>query len=340
MNKQSISLTETELSAWWERVPGARRFLKKMANEAEHSRAIVADLPEDNVEGFITIFTEEIQRRNYSTIVDRYELNDDNCSEEDFITDLAIKFNPDYVPDLMSNSIIMDVASKKILHSYVIFVKVNEKINWLNELVTCFNRVEIEDKGTIIFITSETMPSQISMKLTDYITPYDVQFFAINLLEDTDIIQNARLYIATLVSKLVGTSAEMIKKLAKKELYTYGVKFAKTILPCEYFPHKFERAVWETQIQFALPIVEKIREKLIEDNLQELQKLLPLKDEFGKTLENTWDMELRHLHYYGGKEKIFEKPYWDKLEFAYKIRNELSHLHSIDTERLSILFGL
>ena len=339
MNKNFISLTTEDLEAWWERVPGARRFLHTMANEAERGKAIVADISEDDTEGFISIFTEEIQRRNYSIVVERYEVNG-STEEEDFIMDLVNKFDPDYVPDLMSDSIIMDVANKKIFSGYVIFIKVNGKSNWLNAMVSDFNKVESDDKGTLILLTSESMPSQMTMKLTDFILPYDVQFFAINLLDDTKLNQTEKLYTATLISKLTGTSAIMTKNLATANLYFDGRQFARNTLAEDFETHKFERAVWATQIQFALPIVETVREKLIARNLFALKKLLPVADEFGKFLNNPWDMELRHLHYYGGNGKIFSQTDWETLELVYRVRNDLSHLYTVDVDRLEKIFDL
>lgn len=339
MDKYITSLTGEDLEAWWERVPGARRFLQNMAAEAEHNKAIVADIAEDDVEGFITIFTEVIQRRNYSTVVERYELNSNN-GEEDFVTDLAAKFAPDYVPDLMSDSMITDIAEKGILSGYVVFVKVNVKLNWLTNMVSDFNKVNSSDKGTLIFLTSDTMPAQITMKLTDYILPYDVQFFAINLLEDTRLTQIERLYTATLTSKLAGTSAVVAKNLANTELYFNGRELAKDVLGNGFAGHKFERVVWETQIQFALPIVETVRERLIARNLAALKKILPVADEFGKFLESPWDMELRHLHFYGGSDKIFSLSDWELLELVYRVRNDLSHLDTIAVDRLQKIFTL
>ena len=339
MNRNMTPLNGEDLEAWWERVPGARRFLQDMASEAEHNKAIVADIAEDDVEGFITIFTEVIQRRNYSTVIERYDLNNDS-GEEDFVTELAAKFAPDYVPDLMSDSMIVDVVSKGILSGYVVFIKVNVKLNWLTDLVSNFNKVNSSNKGTLIFLTSDTMPSQITMNLTDYISPYDVQFFAINLLENTHLSQIEKLYTATLTSKLAGTSAVVAKNLASAELYQNGLELAKEVLGEGFSEHKFEQVVWETQIQFALPIVETIRERLIERNQTALKKILPVADEFGKFLEDPLDMELRHLHFYGGGDKVFSQSDWELLETVYRIRNDLSHLFIIDTERLKHLFTL
>ena len=339
MNENLTPLTYEALTAWWTNTPGAQRFLQHMASMAEHCYAIVADITKDDTQGFITIFTEVIQRRNYSTVVEHYDLDIDH-GEENFVTDLTARFAPHYVPDLMSSSMITDVAAKGILSGYIIFVKVDTRLTWLTNLVSNFNKVESSDKGALIFLTSDTMPSQITMKLTDYILPYDVQFFAINLLEDTNLTQIERLFTATLASKLAGTSAIIAKNLASAELYSNGRKLAKEVLGEDFSGHKFERVLWETQIQFALPIVETVRERLIARNQAALKKILPVADEFGKFLESPWDMELRHLHFYGGSNKLFTQTDWELLEMVYRIRNDLTHLFTVDTERLQKLFLL
>ena len=298
MNEYLTPLSGEDLEDWWLRVPGARRFLSAMTTEAELNRAIVVDIDEIDLDGFISVFTDIIQRRNYSTVLERLELNNP-IELDDFITDLAIKFDPNYVPDLMSDSMIMDVASKEVLRGYIIFVKMNVEVNWLANLVTDFNKVETPDKGTLIFLTSDDMPSQITMKSKDYILPYDVQFFAFNILEDTRLSQTEKMFTATLTSKIAGTSAIIAKNLASPELFFNGKALAAEVLGENFNPHKFNRALWETQIQFALPIVETVRENLIDKHYIELKNLLPVADEFGKNLDDPWDMELRHLHFYG-----------------------------------------
>ena len=76
------------------------------------------------------------------------------------------------------------------------------------------------------------------------------------------------------------------------------------------------------------------------NNIFALKKLLPVADEFGKFLNNPWDMELRHLHYYGGNGKIFSQTDWETLELVYRVRNDLSHLYTVDVDRLEKIFDL
>ena len=188
-------------------------------------------------------------------------------------------------------------------------------------------------------MTSEDNPPPSLLRLSDYLTPYDVQFFAINLLEDTKLSAQEKLYTSTLAAKLAGQSAILAKNLATAELFSSGIDFVKKIVPtCD--ERNFSRAVWECQTQFILPILEQVRGKLIEKNFRQLKHILPVKDEFGNIITIPWDMELRHLHYYGGNALIFQNGDWENLELAYRARNDLSHLEIIERERIEKIFAL
>ena len=336
MNENTEPLTRLEAEEWWDRVPGARRFMKMLGREAEKNAALAVDIDESELEGFLAIFTDEFQRRNYSSVIERLSLTAGESADE-FVTALVERFEPHYMPDLLSGSMMTDVARKRILSGYVLMVKVEGRASWLSEVINDFNRVEDSGKGTIIFFTSE-LPAQFTFRLTDFITPYDVQFFAINLMESARLNQTEKLYTAALTAKLAGTSPRLAKKFARAELYADGRRLVVEVPG--YRQRDYDRAVWETQIQFALPIVETVREKLIARNLSELKKLLPVTDEFGKELRDAWDMELRHLHYYGGNVKVFSQSDWDILEMVYRARNDLSHLDVLDRDQLDKIFAL
>lgn len=338
MSARLTPLSQTDLEQWWDRVPGARRFLSTLGSEVEKSRAIAIDIADEDADEFMTVFAEAVQRRNYSLVIERMTLEASTAADE-FVTELAERFEPNYIPDLLSGSPMTDLARKKILAGYVVLVEVRGRAAWLADLIRDFNRVETLDKGAPIFLTTE-LPSQFTLRLTDFVTPYDMQFFAINLLESARLAPTEKLYAATLVSKLAGVSALLAKNLARAELRNDGRRLAAEVLGEAYSDRIYERAVWETQIQFALPIVETVREKLIDQNLNALKKLLPVTDEFGKTLDDPWDMELRHLHYYGGNEKVFSSTDWDVLEVVYRARNDLSHLDTLESERLEKIFSL
>ena len=61
MNENTEPLTRLEAEEWWDRVPGARRFMKMLGREAEKNAALAVDIDESELEGFLTIFTDEFE---------------------------------------------------------------------------------------------------------------------------------------------------------------------------------------------------------------------------------------------------------------------------------------
>ena len=330
-------LDDDELSAWWRMVPGARRFTNAVADAVDKHCAAAAHLPQVDLEGFVQMLTEKISRRHVSLGIENFEY-DEGGDAEDFVSALTEKFASNFLRDFTKDSPMTDLAEQNTLGGYTIIVKLNRKAKWLTSAVVDFNINSANSTGSIIFVTSEENPPPSLARLSDYLTPYDVQFFAINLLENTKLNTQEKLYTSTLAAKLSGQSAILAKNLSKPELLTEGVDFVKRLVP-NFDERIFSRALWECQAQFLLPTLEQLRGKLIEKNFVRLRHILPVTDEFGKTLSDPWDMELRHLHFYGGSAMIFHINDWELLEMAYQARNELSHLVTIDLQRLEKLFA-
>lgn len=330
-------LDDEELSSWWRMVPGARRFTNTAAEAVDKHCAVAAHLSQVDLEGFVNMLADKISRRHVSLNVEIFEY-DEKGDIEDFVTALTENFSSNFLRDFVIDSPMTDLAEQNTFGGYAIIVKLKRKVKWLTSAVVDFNKSSQNSTGAIIFVTSEDNPPPSLIRLSDYLTPYDVQFFAINLLENAKLTTQEKLYTSTLAAKLSGQSAILAKNLAKAELLTEGVDFVKRIVP--NFDEKiFSRAVWECQAQFLLPTLEQLRGKLIEKNFVRLRHILPVTDEFGKTLSDPWDMELRHLHFYGGNAMMFHPRDWDILELAYHARNELSHLLTVDLQRLERLFA-
>lgn len=330
-------LDDEELSSWWRMVPGARRFTNTAAEAVDKHCSAAAHLSPVDIEGFVQMLSDKISRRHVSLNVEIFEY-DEKGDIEDFVTTLTENFSTNFLRDFVKDSPMTDLAEQNTFGGYAIIVKLKHKVKWLTSAVVDFNKGAYNSTGSIIFVTCEDNPPPSLTRLSDYLTPYDVQFFAINLLENSKLNTQEKLYTSTLAAKLSGQSAIMAKNLAKTELLTEGVYFVKRIVP-NFDERIFSRAVWECQAQFLLPTLEQLRGKLIEKNFVRLKNILPVTDEFGKTLNDPWDMELRHLHFYGGNAMIFHIRDWDILELAYQARNELSHLTTIDLQRLERLFA-
>ena len=330
------ALDEDDLDSWWRTVPGARRFMKTAIDAVDKHCAIAAHLPQFDTAGFVQILREKIQRRHVFLMVEVFEYEGKGDAEE-FVDALKAEFAPNFRRDFTEDSPMADLALQDPLSGYAIIILLKNKSDWLTTAVTDFNKNTANMGSSLIFVTNEENPPPSLTRLSDYLTPYDIQFFALNLLENARLTVQEKLYTSTLAAKLSGQSAQLAKNFAKTELYTHGLDFVKSVLP--HFDEKiFNRAVWECQTQFILPILEQLRGRLIEKHYDRLRNIMHVTDEFGKTLDDPWDMELRHLHYYGGKKMLFQYGDWEKLERAYSARNDLSHLKTIELSQMEKIF--
>lgn len=323
-----LPLDDEELDSWWRTVPGARRFTNVAMDSAAKNLSAAFHLSKVDAEGFIQTFQEKIQRRYFSSIVEVFEYGGSE-DIEDFVSALTERFSPNFLRDFTKDSPMSDIAEQNLFSGYIIIVKLENKIDNLPEEIAEFNKASKGQSGSLIFVSSEENPPPSMTRFSDFLTPYDVQFFAINLLDNARLSPPEKIYTATLTAKLAGHSPILAKNLATAELFTDGEKFARKIIP-DFDERIFSRAVWECQVQYLLPILEQVRGRLIEKNFRQLRSLLPVKDEFGKIITDPWDMELRHLHFYGGSARIFQLNEWENLELVYSARNFISHLEVIE----------
>lgn len=330
-------LDQDELDSWWRTIPGARRFLNATVEAFNKKCAIAIHLPEKAAEGFIQALEEKIQRKDINSLIERFTW-DSSGTIGDFVDALTAEFAPNFQRNFTRQPM-ADLAKQKPFHGYAaIIIRLETKTEWLTDAVTEFNRGTANFGVALIFVTTEENPPPNIARLEDFLTPYDLQFFAINFLENARLTAKEKMYTSTLAEKLSGYSPELVKNLARDKLYSHGLEFVRRLLP-GFDERIFSRAVWECQVQFLLPTLEQIREQLIVKTEKDLRGILPVQDEFGTILFEPYDMELRHLHYYGGKHKIFQQDDWELLEFAYSARNDLSHLKTLDVSQLTRLFA-
>ena len=188
-------LDEDDLSSWWRMVPGARRFTNAAAEAVDKHCAVAAHLHQVDSEGFIQMLIEKISRRHVSTNVEIFEY-DEKGDMEDFVTTLTEKFSLNFLRDFVKDSPMTDLAEQNIFGGYAVIVKLNRKLKWLTSAVSDFNKGATHSSGSIIFVTCEDNPPPSLIRLSDYLTPYDVQFFSLNLLENSRLTNQENLYTA------------------------------------------------------------------------------------------------------------------------------------------------
>lgn len=326
---------------WWNQVSGPKTFLENVSDTIKKGQCIV--LESDSLD---STFIDKLEKRihdNDSSYKFCTFHSADYTSARDFINDLRDSIDPDFVIGF-SNTPYKKMIEEKVLAHRLIYLDINDDSDWPVEVLNGFSRVSEIGNGVFAGLTSslskfDKLGKLKKFSLKQYLSIYSLQYFALQCLGNFEKIDSKRMYIAQLAAKLSCGSGCLCANLSKSKL------FSDTMEVCHEFSlpsNVIDRAIWETQIQIFLPIIEEIRRQLIEKYADRISQLLPVQDEFKNKIEKPIDMELRHLKFYGSDKNtyFFSKGDKDWFDIAYNARNELSHLKLLNTQAMDSLFDI
>lgn len=170
-----------------------------------------------------------------------------------------------------------------------------------------------------------------------YLYHYDIQYFAMTCLRDTELNLRQQYYAADIIAKIAGMDGRLCLALARQDLYFHP----ETVIQEQKLSADLVPILLETQMQHVLPILEDIRRYLVRKYETMIQQILPQQDEYGKELNRPTDLELRHLqHYLRGQGLFFQEKDDEWFQCAYQARNDISHLNVLPTDQLDKLFAI
>lgn len=334
---------------WWREISGPKRFLKDIEKSIRDGECVLTNRADVD-----TTFIERLKTRFFnsdSSIVFMEKQAADFCSGADFENKIALEIRPRFTPGFVNP--FKDMVEEGMLAHRIFIVLADEaKQPWIKEIINGFSAVSRPGNGVFLFLLndadkmSELCSNCKSIVLSNYVSPYNIQYFALQCLTNFETDDSKGAYIAQLVSKLsLFQNGWAVSQLASPQIYGddlmpfYKGKMGElAVLPKE----KVKQYIWEAQIQVILPIIEQIRRYLIKKYEEEIQNILPREDEFGNKITIPAEMELRHLHYYLQKQKCNLFTTGDNRWFnvAYAARNNLSHLKILKTENMDEIFGI
>jgi len=170
-----------------------------------------------------------------------------------------------------------------------------------------------------------------------YLYHYDIQYFAMTCLRDTELNLCQQYYAADIIAKIADMDGRLCLALARQDLYFHP----ETVIQEQKLSVDLVPILLETQMQHVLPILEDIRRYLVRKYETMIQQILPQQDEYGKELNRPTDLELRHLqHYLRGQGLFFQEKDDEWFQCAYQARNDISHLNVLPTDQLDKLFAI
>ena len=339
MNKWDTEEGET----WWRKVSGPKEYLKQVESLIRNGKCDLLQM-EDVDTTFFQILRDRLLRSDSSltfTVMDTA-----GCvSSTDFLAALVRELGPRCTPGFLDPY--GDIIKSGILAHRILQVTIPEGFpEWIKKVIDGFSKVSEAGNESMIFLSSNPPDTDIckTVRLEEFVSSYDIQFFALHCLGPFETEDSKGAYIAQLVSNLVGLDSRLAARLAGYSLYADPVSCYKgkeesgKLLSDD----RIQEAIWEAQIRFVLPITEKFRRYIIKKYEDTIVRCLPADDDFGNRLEVPQDMELRHLQHFLRGEGIspFSGKDDDLFKVAYNARNDLSHLGILSSDILDRLFSM
>ncbi len=97
---------------------------------------------------------------------------------------------------------------------------------------------------------------------------------------------------------------------------------------------RVEAAVWEAQIKFVFPKLEKFRRSLIEKYEGRLNRCLPITSSNGEKVDNVDDLEIGQLYHICRNNRFIETSEFKMLEKMREARNILAHWRCLGYQEL------
>lgn len=323
---------------WWNQVSGPLAYRKEIAECIEKGRSI--GLESSDVDAlFFTLLEEMVSRMDSGFRFHTFRVSDYD-DEAAFQTDFIERLAPGFIQDFESPY--SRLYNEGHLQHHFIYFEIDADTDWAMHVVRECSQCSSPGNGIFLCLADDAsvfdgIKQLKKICLSSYLSIYNLQYFALQCLGNFSTRNSKGLYIAQLAAKLSGSSGIVCADLATPDLFADPMKICGT-LPDD----KVRHAIWETQIQIFLPIIEKIRRYLITKYADEIKNLLPKKDEFNHEIKEPSDMELRHLQFYGrGKyNNFFDHGDDDWFTKAYNARNDLSHLKLLDMKTMDDLLDM
>lgn len=345
---------------WWQHVSGPSRMLNDAVEVAWRNRVLLIEEPPFYPDFRYGLMDRLLQDDGTLNIHD-----EDVSAHEDPGEWLmrACGREMDYHP--LDGSPAEVLAKRNWLSGRVYIVRdVQDNPAWV-EFAVEYARNTSMDNGLLVLLHQGQSPLQgirkgvAVFRRDDYLTAYDMQWFASYCASKVEA-GPVRDYHAQVLARMAGRDPELCAMLAQGDLADNPLKGLEAweeeypaLRELAANPKRLESILWEAQLQIAFPLVERLRRRFIDAYREELQQVLPKKDEFGNRLRKPEDMELRHMmHDYFNNKKLLEEkgrgPHGlfrsadDVRVFGliYKARNCIAHMKTLNHADLLELLKL
>lgn len=247
------------------------------------------------------------------------------------------------------------------LNSAIVWVEnldAHSLANWISFIHEYNKKLPAKRQGGIFLLETRGVDEVASSKkirclsFSSEISPYDKYTFC-TLVSASAIVENrVKPYLAELVSTVCADDVELCA-----QCIAGGVEFAKdpvaylktvaetmyrsdgTVYQIELTEDELRYRVWESQIRMIFPLIERFRMQFIEDHYSDIEKNLPITNDFGEEMKVPEDVEIGLLYSLTNKGYIQMKDNaeFPKLRVCKEARNDLAHLNPLEFATVTMI---
>lgn len=303
---------------WWDNLYGPSSLINEIQKEVNNKKNVIISCEHEIP--WIDYFFSQIIQADYNFMVDVYELDIDEISDNETILKKILKLNGigyQYKGDKNSIKYLNEIDSEYMKLYYIKNLPSSRE----DQLVNLMKNMESNSK-VLIIANYSSVPSQGGLlkvkKYNDYISVYDKIRFLKLVIQKSNLSIYMNEYIAELVGRMENSlvkAIEVVENYSLDETYNF-----------EEIEDSKKKLVWESQLLVFFPLLEKKRNEFVYRHYDKIKLHLPMKDTFSNVYETPEELEIGHIMRLIKNNQIYisndEK---DQFEMWYDIRNKLAH---------------
>lgn len=339
---------------WWNHITKAHKLLDDIVKTALTGSSIVLSLPSSVPwrETFVELIRERLQMENSKNSFDEII-----CPKEELglylLNTYCKKEKRASYRYGMTYASFLGKCEDIVLNDRYIWIKdvPEEKLDASVKFILEYQQ-NVQMKTPAVFIL-ETTQENVNCKIKkgvkkisfdNNIGAYDKFAFCALIATENNCKDYMRPYLAELVSNICNEDVELcascvnagtyflsnpvavIEKTKKQKTRSNGEAYV-----CSKDEQAIKKAIWETQLKYVFPLIEKYRNEFIGKHKEEIAKALPITNAFGEVIENPEDVEVGTLVYMIGKGVLgVSKKEVEEVKKYREARNKLAHLEVLE----------
>lgn len=338
---------------WWEKMANAVRFLSDAEDYLEIGKSVILNFTDEVP--WCDILTDTLCQRlgkmmdtktfdvhNASGVKDAGEfLFKRYCSEDE--RDKYWPTTHNSREEFMAKNPLTPIH-----HRFVCLTGISseDSENWFNTISRYIRSCPAESEHALFILLTKNALVHTSeyvevLQYSDYITDYDCLMLCMTMISSLSCNRTQKMYLSEVASNIADNNIELAGllisaelELAQKPVQVTNQTFQENGIKMTSLKEKVDMAVWEAQIKFVFPKLEKFRRDLIEKYEERLKYHLPISSSNGERIDNPDELEIGQLYYICRTHNFISEAELQRLKNMRIARNTLAHWQCLSYQEL------